>query len=110
MDGITAAVQMICMQLSARFLQIQLTDAQKKLVQHPISQSVLLFFMFYVASHNLILSLLMVIAYYIAITILLNETHPMNIYSKPWLLREGFIKEDVIEGVKKKYIKSLEYL
>jgi len=110
MNGLTPAIQMIFMQLSARFLQINLTDAQKKLIQHPVSQSVLLFFMFYVASRNILLSFGMVVLYYITITILLNEQNPFNLYSRPWLMKEGFLQEDTVETLKETYMENLHYL
>ena len=102
------AIIMASMQIGSRFIQFNLTDAQKKLIQNPVSQSLLLLFMFYAASRRLVVSVVMVVLYYVVTFILLNEKHPLNIYSRKWLMREGFI--DQVEDVKKVYYENIAKL
>lgn len=107
---IANALAMIGMQVGARFVQFNLTDAQKKLVQHPISQSLLLLFMFFAASRNIVLSLVMVGLYYVVVFVLLNESHMLNIYSRNWLMKEGFMEGDTVAALKEAYYKSVDKL
>jgi len=104
------ALAMITMQVSARFVQFNLTEAQKKLIQHPVSQSLLLLFMFFAASRKLFLSLGMVVLYYVVVFILLNEEHVLNIYSRQWLAKEGFIEGDSVATIKETYYKRVKTL
>lgn len=111
MDSTIAnAITMISMQIGSRFIQFNLTSAQKKLIQHPISQSLLLLFLFYAVSRKLLLSIIMVLLYYFVIFILLNEKHPFNIYSRQWLLEEGFLEEDNITTLKDNYYKNIQLI
>ena len=68
-----------------------LTAAQKELVEHPISKIVILFGLFYISTRNLLWSIILLILYYVLIYVLLNETHPMNVLSKNWLIEKGYI-------------------
>ena len=104
------AITMITVQVGSRFVQFDFTAAQKKLLQHPVSQSLILLFMFYSGSRNFILSILMVLSYYIIIFILLNEKHPLNIYSKEWLIKEGFVQSDSVNALKQVYYKNIDHL
>ena len=104
------AITMITVQVGSRFMQFDFTAAQKKLLEHPISQSLILLFMFYSGSRNFILSILMVVSYYLIIFILLNEKHPLNIYSKNWLIKEGFIEKDSVNSLKQLYYKNINQL
>lgn len=107
---ITNAIAMIAMQISARFVQFNLTDAQKKLIQHPVTQSLLLLFMFFAASRKLLLSIVMMLLYYVIVFVLLNEKHSFNIYSRNWLLKEGFLDEDTVATLKDTYYKKVANL
>lgn len=77
-------------QIGARQLQLNFTDAQKKLMAHPISQMAILFAMFYITTRRMIIALGLLIAYYVILYILLNENHPWNVLSPKWLATEGF--------------------
>ena len=68
-----------------------LTAAQKEIVEHPISKIIILFGLFYISTRNLLWSIILLILYYVLIYVLLNETHPMNILSKSWLMEKGYI-------------------
>jgi hypothetical protein len=70
-----------------------LTDAQKEIVDHPVSKLIILLGLFYISTRNLMWSLILLIVYYMLIYILLNEKHPMNILSQKWLVEKGYITE-----------------
>jgi hypothetical protein len=70
-----------------------LTDAQKEIVDHPVSKLIILLGLFYISTRNLMWSLILLILYYVLIYVLLNETHPMNILSQKWLFDKGYITE-----------------
>lgn len=91
-NGIT----MLFMQLGSRNFQFNFTDAQQKLLKHPVSQVLLLVAMFYAPTRNIFLSILIVILYYLVTYVLLNELHPLNLYSTNWLKKEGFKVENAV--------------
>lgn len=94
-NGIT----MLFMQLGSRNYQFQFTQAQQKLLKHPVTQVLLLVAMFYAPTRNIFLSILIVLLYYLVTYVLLNELHPLNLYSTSWLKKEGFIVEDAVKIV-----------
>jgi hypothetical protein len=105
------AIILMAMQVGGRFMQFSLTDAQKKLIQNPVSQSVLMLFMFYAVSRKVVLSVAMVAVYYMVTYVLLNEKHVLNIYSRKWLREEGFLGEEAgSEKVKENYYKNIQAL
>lgn len=110
MHAIISGIEMIAMQLAYKYLNLDLTKAQLKIIQHPISQMVILFFMFYLTCNNIWISAILVIGYQITIYVLLNEAHPLNIYSKYWLIKEGFMKEDTIQKIKENYKMNINVL
>jgi hypothetical protein len=89
--ALTNGVALLLMQLGSRNFNFTFTGAQKKILQHPYVQVVLLIAIFYAPTRNILLSAFIVAIYYLATTVLFNEVHPMNIYSKTWLMKEGFI-------------------
>lgn len=77
-------------QVGARQLQLNFTDAQKKIMAHPVSQMAILFGMFYVTTRRVLVALGLLVAYYVMLYVLLNENHPWNMLSPKWLATEGF--------------------
>jgi len=71
--------------LGSRFLVIQPTDGQKKILSHPATQTFILFCMFFVSTKSLPISLLLITMYYIFMYILTNENHPFYLIPKSWL-------------------------
>lgn len=92
-NGIT----MLFMQLGSRNFKFNFTEAQQKLMAHPVSQVLLLVAMFYAPTRNIFLSIIIVILYYLVTYVLLNELHPLNLYSTSWLKKEGFKVEDALK-------------
>jgi ABC-type multidrug transport system permease subunit len=92
-NGIT----MLFMQLGSRNFKFNFTEAQQKLLAHPVSQVLLLTAMFYAPTRNIFLSIIIVALYYLVTYVLLNELHPLNLYSTNWLKKEGFKVEDALK-------------
>lgn len=77
-------------QIGGRQLQFNLTDAQKRLMAHPITQMAIMFAMFYITTRHVWIALVLLTVYYVCLYILLNENHPWNLLSPKWLAKEGF--------------------
>lgn len=88
MLGIAAA---FLTQVGARHLSFNFSTIQRKLIAHPISQAIIMFGMFYLSTRKLVFALSLLVLYYLLIHILLNETHPLNVIPRKWLISEGFI-------------------
>lgn len=91
MDVFATSTTALVSQVGARQLTFQFTDAQKKLLQHPYGQMLILYTMFYISTRSLLLSAVLIILYIILVNVLLNENHSWNIFSREWLKKEGFL-------------------
>lgn len=91
---VLGAFSTLMTQVGSRHLSINFTAAQKKLMAHPISQAVILLGMFYMTTRRILVALLLLIVYYITILVLMNENHPWNVISRPWLVSQGFKNQE----------------
>jgi len=99
------------MHTGSRHLSFSLTDGQKKLMQKPIAQMLVMFAMFYVSTRSVFWSVTLIAAYFVAVNILLNENHPFNIFSRDWLKKEGFILQGLHDmGSQNTYLENLKRL
>jgi hypothetical protein len=78
-------------QVGARHLVFNFSTAQKKLISHPITQSFILFGMFYLSTRKFVFAISLLILYYLLIFVLMNEQHPWNVISRQWLVSEGLM-------------------
>jgi hypothetical protein len=76
----------------SRHIQMDLTPAQKDIVSHPFVKKIILFCMFYLSTRSITWSFILLCAYFLLMQMLLNENHPLNLYSKIWLQQKGHIK------------------
>lgn len=90
MDLLSVASAFV-MHVGARNMQLDFTDAQKRLFSMPAARLVILFAMFYVTTRHLIASVALVATYFVTVTVLLNEQHPFNVYTRSWLVSEGLV-------------------
>lgn len=95
MDVVTASTSALVSQVGGRHLTFRFTDAQQKLIQHPYGQLFILYAMFYISVRSLLLAAVLIVLYLILVNVLLNEKHPLNILSRDWLRKEGFLTDDV---------------
>lgn len=78
-------------QIGGRHVQYNFTEAQKRLMAHPISQMCIMFAMFYITTRRALIAFGLLVLYYLAVYVLLNEHHPWNMLSPRWLEKEGFV-------------------
>jgi len=99
-------ISLILMQIGAKYLDLELTDFQKRLIKNNIVQAIILFGIVYIPVRDVIKTFLIVCLIYLIIYVLFNENHKMNIYSKKWLYNEGILKE--YDNLKQKYYDKIE--
>lgn len=97
----------IVVQIGGRYLKIELTPAQQKLINNPIFQGIILLSIIYMSTKHFTNSIIIVIVIYICIYILFNENHKYNILSKKWLFDEKII-ETKYNNIKDIYIKNIK--
>ena len=90
MTDILSVASTLFMHTGSRHLSFDLTDAQKKLINHPFGKVIILFAMFYMSTRSIFWSTLLVAVYFLVVNMLLNESHPLNVFSVDWLQKEGF--------------------
>lgn len=98
---------LIIVQIGGRYLKIDLTPAQQKLINNTVFQSVIMFSIILMATKNIAKSLIIVCFIYICVNILFNENHKYNILSKKWLMDEKIINKDKYKSLKELYIKNI---
>lgn len=91
MDVFATSTTALVSQVGGRHLTFEFTDAQKKILQHPYGQMLILYTMFYISTRNLLVSAILIVLYMFLVNVLLNEHHPWNIFSREWLKNEGFL-------------------
>lgn len=84
----------IFMQIGARYLDLELTDTQKKILKNKYIQYLILFSIVYISTRCFIKSLLIVICLYVFLKILFNENSKFNLLSKNFLKEEGILSKD----------------
>jgi hypothetical protein len=90
-------------QVGARHLVFNFSDIQKKIISHPFVQSLILFGMFYLSTRKLHFAVGLLIIYYLFLTVLMNENHPLNVIPRSWLVAEGVVAHDVKSPVELYY-------
>jgi|APGre2960657468_1045069.scaffolds.fasta_scaffold00805_8 hypothetical protein len=91
------AASVFMFQIGARHLTFDFTDAQKELIRHPVTQSVILLSMFYMGTRNLMWSVILLVMYHIIVSILLNENNKYNMLSSSFIEHLGIASENKIE-------------
>ena len=85
---------LILVQVGGRYLRIELTPAQQKIINNVVIQSLILFAIILMATKNIVNSLIIVSFVYLCVKILFNENHKYNILSKKWLMEENIISSN----------------
>jgi hypothetical protein len=111
-DGIAtieplSMIFLILVQLGGRYLKIELTPAQQKIINNGVIQSIILFAIILMATKNIVNSLIIVSFIYLCVNILFNENHKYNILSKKWLMEENIISGNNYKSLKDIYIKNV---
>lgn len=100
-------LSLIFLQISNKYMQIPITKAQQKIIQHPITQIGMFAIIVYFSTKNVLLTAFIVIMFYILLNILLNENHKLNILPKQWLYKQHIINEPII-SYKEVYKNNIE--
>jgi|APGre2960657505_1045072.scaffolds.fasta_scaffold03287_3 hypothetical protein len=98
---------LILVQVGGRYLRIELTPAQQKIINNVVIQSLILFAIILMATKNIVNSLIIVSFVYLCVKILFNENHKYNILSKKWLMEENIISSNNYKSLKDIYIKNI---
>jgi len=98
---------LILVQVGGRYLKIELTPAQQKIINNVVIQSIILFAIILMATKNIVNSLIIVCFIYLCVKILFNENHKYNILSKKWLVDENIISGNNYKSLKEIYIKNV---
>jgi hypothetical protein len=111
-EGITtleplSIIFLILVQIGGRYLKIELTPAQQKIINNVVIQSIILFAIILMATKNIANSLIIVCFTYLCINILFNENHKYNILSKKWLIDENIIPGNDYKSLKDIYINNI---
>jgi hypothetical protein len=110
-EGITleplSMIFLILVQIGGRYLKIELTPAQQKIMNNVVIQSIILFAIILMATKNIANSLIIVCFIYLCANILFNENHKYNILSKKWLIEENIIPGNNYKSLKDIYIKNI---
>jgi hypothetical protein len=91
---ILAIAAAFIMHTGARHISFDLTDAQKKLLASPFSKAITMFALFYISTRSIKWTAILIVAYYLVLNMLLNENHPLNVFSPGWLISQGFIEKN----------------
>ena len=110
-EGITlepmSMIFLILVQIGGRYLKIDLTPAQQKIINNVVIQGIILFAIILMATKNVANSLIIVCFIYLCVNILFNENHKYNILSKKWLIEENIISNNDYKSLKEIYIKNI---
>ena len=98
---------LILVQVGGRYLRIELTPAQQKIINNVVIQSLILFAIILMATKNIVNSLIIVSFVYLCVKILFNENHKYNILSKKWLMEENIISSNNYKSLKDIYLKNI---
>ncbi len=98
----------IFMQIGARYLDLELTDFQKKLLKNKVIQGVILFGLIYVPVRDIQKTIMILLMIYLIIYVMFNENNNYNLFSKKYLYNEGIITN--YNDIKKKYYTNLSNL
>lgn len=91
----------VAMQVGARYLDLELTDFQKKLLKNRIIQTFILLGLIYVPIRDIKRSIFVLILIYLVIYVLFNENNYYNLFPKRFLYNQGILKD--YNDLKKKY-------
>lgn len=97
MDPLVAATTAFFAQVGGRHLVFSFTDVQKRLMQHPTTQLIILLALFFLTTRNLLVSTMLMVAYYMCVNVFFNENHPWNVLPRHWLQGSEFHARDPMQ-------------
>jgi hypothetical protein len=101
---------LILVQIGGRYLKIELTKAQQRIINDPLVQASILFAIIMMATKNLFLTCIIVGIFYLFVFVLFNENSKYNILSKKWLKNENLISDINYMSLKDIYYKNIQQI
>lgn len=77
--------------IGSKYLTLELTEYQKEMLKHPLSQIIILLAILYTSTKDIKKTLLLVTTIYIFIYVIFNENHSMSIIIPNLEIKKDFI-------------------
>lgn len=65
--------------IGSKYLTLELTEQQKEMLKHPLSQIIILTAILYASTKDIYKTILLVVTIYLFLYVIFNENHPMSI-------------------------------
>lgn len=65
--------------IGSKYLTLELTEQQKEMLKHPLSQIIILTSILYASTKDIYKTILLVVTIYLFLYVIFNENHPMSI-------------------------------
>jgi len=82
--------------IGSKYLTLELTDYQKKLLKSPIAQLIILLCIIYASTKNILKTIIIVFTIYLFIYVILNENHPMSIVLPNINIKKRYLNSMII--------------
>lgn len=105
-DPVTV-ISIMLLQVANRYMRLDMTKAQEKLILHPYTQFAMYISVIYFTTKSIFYTSIIALATYICVTILFNENHRLNVLPKTWLYKEKIIDEKPEASFKDMYKENL---
>lgn len=92
MSDLFSLASIFMFQIGSRFLNIEFTEKQKYVIMHPVTQNIIVFSMFFVATQNFKVAFFLWALYFAFTRIFLNENHRYNLLPRSWVNEERGIE------------------
>lgn len=96
-----------------RYLKIEITKVQEKILLHPYTQFFLYVILVYYSTRDILFTIIIVIASYLLLFVLFNEKSKYHILSKEWLKKENLLTttdSKEVANSKETYINNIALL
>lgn len=105
-------VSIMFFQIGNRFLKIETTKAQEKILTHPYVQFCLYFILIYYSTRDIFITVIIVSVSCLFLFVLFNEKNKYHILSEKWLKNEDLLvdKKNDIVNTKETYKTNLDIL
>jgi hypothetical protein len=82
--------------IGSKYLTLELTDYQKKLLKSPIAQLIILLSIIYTSTKDILKTIIIVLTIYLFIYVILNENHPMSIVLPNINIKKRYLNSMII--------------
>ena len=88
MGDLFSLASLFLVQIGSRFLMIEFTEKQQKVIMHPLTQNLIVISMFFVATQSFKVAFFLWALYFAFTRIILNENHKFNLLPRSWVQGE----------------------